>query len=169
MQMKLIWKSLLFAAVLMFAVAPVQAQSFSEHGTGGTLDETWSYLEGGAFYQDDIIVNASSAAPDADGYILEFYDRDLSYYGIAGISSTPEVWLDLNLKGWVYTYATPQNGSNVQPGLMFRADPTSSARYGRVLLQFAHATDKVKIQTYDGGWDNHYFNIPDASATTGWH
>lgn len=160
---------LYLCGMVALVIAPAVAQDFAEHGSGGTLDETWVYLGGGLNYQDDIVVSASSGVGDGDGYILEFYDRDQSFVGIAAISSTPEVWLDLALEGWVYAYNTPQNGANVQTGLMFRMDPSSSTLYGRVFLNFADPTDKVKLQTYDGAWDNHYFNIPDASATQGWH
>jgi len=160
---------LFLCAMVTLLIAPAVAQDFAEHGSGGTLDETWVYLEGGFNYQDDIIVSASSAAPDGDEYILEFYDRDQSFVGIAAISSTPELWLDLALAGWVYAYDTPQNGANVQTGLMFRMDPSSSTLYGRVFLNFADPAGEVKIQTYTGAWDTRTFDIPDASATKGWH
>ena len=147
----------------------VAASDFEEHGTGGALDNTWVPL-GTLSYNDTVNVIADASAPDADGYVLEFFDRDNSYFGIANACTTDTaVWLDLTLDAWVYAHATAQNGANCQVGFLFRADPTVETKYARVLLNLPATAGEVKLQTYDGAWTTETFDIDNAWATTGWH
>ena len=164
-------KIILLLGTILILITPVYAVDFSEHATNGTLDEQWVHLgmDSAGNYNDDPVVVADGNAPDGDGYVIEFYDRDKNYFGIAGLSATPETWLDLTLQGYVYAYATPQEGSNVQAGYIFRASPEVETHYGRVLLNFPDTGGEIKLQTYTGAWKTEIINIDDSLATEGWH
>ncbi|HOE63357.1 MAG TPA: hypothetical protein PKW18_11360 [Candidatus Sumerlaeota bacterium] len=154
---------------LLLAVS-AYAADFEEHATGGTLNNVWYKLGAGTNFNDDVVAIADASAPDGDGYVLELYDRDNNYFGIAAACSSETPWLDLTLDGWVYAYNTPQNGVNCQVGFMFRADRMSETQYARVLLNLPKTDGEIKIQTYTGGsWGTEEIDIDDAWATTGWH
>lgn len=159
----------LIAAVCMLLAVSAYATDFEEHASGGTLDNLWYILGPGTNYNDAAAAVADASAPDGDGYVVELYDRDNSYYGIAAACTSETAWLDLTLDGWVYAYNTAQNSVNCQVGFIFRADRTSETMYARVLLNLPNTAGEVKIQTYTGAWITETLDIDDSWATTGWH
>jgi len=161
----------ILSVLLILVISSVQAQDLTEHAAGGTLDNAWMPLKNGTgSYNDNAVAVADGTAPDSDGYVVELYDRDSSYYGIAHACTTPTTWLDLSIDGYVYGYATQQNGANCQSGFSFRIDPLSDVLYARVLLNLPDTGGEVKVQSFNGAsWDQQSFDIDNAWATTGWH
>lgn len=146
------------------------AYELEEHASGGTLDNEWIILGlGSGLYNDDVLPFAESTAPDADGYVLELSDRDKNYYGISGCCTTPTVWSNLTIDGYIYTTATLVDGAEPQSGFMFRVNPEVVTEYGRVILNLSNSAQEIKVQTYTGGWSTESFDIDNAWATTGWH
>jgi hypothetical protein len=170
---------LLLSFILLFLVGTLPALiEFTESVTGGTLENTWNRLGSpDPSYDDDPvpIADASMPAPtpEGDGWGMQFYDANNSYFGIAATYSgntADDQWVDLTITGYVYAYATAQNGANQQVGLFYRADETSSVLYGRVLLNLPDdANGEIKVQTYASGWDTQYINLDNSLVTTGWH
>jgi len=169
---------LLLSFILLFLVGTLPALiEFTESVTGGTLENTWNYLGGaGSSYDDDPVPVADASmpapTPEGDGWGIQFYDANNLYFGIAATYSgntADDQWIDLTITGYVYAYATAQNGSNQQVGFFYRANETVIDSYGRVLLNLPETTDEIKVQTYTGGWDTQTIDLDNSLATTGWH
>jgi len=169
---------LLLSFILLFLVGTLPALvEFTESVTGGTFSNTWNRLGSPDPSYDDDPVPAADASmpaptPEGDGWGIQFYDANNSYFGIAATYSgntDDGQWIDLTLTGYVYAYATPQSGTNQQVGFFYRADETSSIEYGRVLLNLPDTAGEIKVQTYTGGWDMQYIDLDNSLATTGWH